>query len=78
MGKGSFEATADDGDDAIKVGVGHGSPGRQAKAAVERKMGQSFLSPDKDICSLAAMPLPLMEHIHFDQSRCLAFLRPRF
>jgi len=36
MGKGSFAAAADDSDDAVEVGVGHGSAGRLAKALPAR------------------------------------------
>jgi len=31
--------TADGGDDAIEVGVGHGRPGRKAEAAIEQIFG---------------------------------------
>ena len=78
MGKESSGAAADDGDDAVEVGVDHGRAGWEAEATVEQILGHFFLSPDTHICSLAFMPLPLKEHIRFDQSRYLAFFRPRF
>jgi hypothetical protein len=39
IGNKSFVATADGGDDAVEVGVGHGRTGRKAEAAVGQIFG---------------------------------------
>jgi hypothetical protein len=55
MGKGSFAATADDGDDAAEVGISQGCAGREAKTAVEKIF--SHLSPTLGFPGFLTLPV---------------------